>query len=455
MAMAMAATTTRKKRRFSGIVRLAGLAAILALSQPALAAFRTVTEYYAIVQSLEDELCLGTKDCEMSTTTLRVNPKVTPTAEGVTTRTSLDFDDIEVVTVILTTGVAKSDLLPTDYSSRPEKYFVFYAVMATYTAPSSCPVPFTFTTDIDVRIPTKLEPYVEVLSRSTKTIHGVYPTVHDGTYLRTTKTLTDVWLLVDTSWVPPSELSATAWNRYHYQVNGCHHPTASDPYEIYGTGGGGIEAWVIVVATVLPTVFLLGFIESYFWFRRMMLGKPALRLGTFCWCCLCLWFVLLTRRSPGRSPRDQVLLRQFWDALSARTRIKLWLRHGFRWRYPVELIGNPGGSEMILPTFGPAPRPADGPEDADGQAPPPPYPPPPAPAERAELPPHASERHAQQQQQQQHPSFYNSSLTAMSPVELSAYQSTQGPAWAAPGAGQQRSFSYSPAPVNKETAELP
>ncbi len=41
--------------------------------------------------------------------------------------------------------------------------------------------------------------------------------------------------------------------------------------------------WVIVVASVLPSLFLLGWVESFLWFRQLMPGRKALRFGTVCW----------------------------------------------------------------------------------------------------------------------------------------------------------------------------
>ncbi|KAL2151633.1 hypothetical protein VTH82DRAFT_6731 [Thermothelomyces myriococcoides] len=486
--MAATTMTTRKVRKLSSMVCLAGFVAILGLLQPALAVFYTVTENCLIITTAEAPdggLCTG--DCQLHTyTTYRtINPTVTPTGKAVSTSTDIDeYMDAEIVSVFFTDGVYPDDLLPTDAPS--DHLHTRYAVMATWTAPSSCPTPFTVVTYVTVPVFYRIGPYL-----------GGEPT---GTSFNTqgvgTEPVTYVTEVIEKSKVAPSALSATMTEYYYTNfVQKCRNPTASDPREFYGpsyTGGGlrpgdaefdrthylnpkgcGIETWVIVVATVLPTVFLLGFIESYFWFRRMMLGKPALRLGTFCWCCLCLWFILLTRRSPRRSPRDQVMLRQFWNTLSARVRIKLWLKHGFRWRYPVELIGNPDSGKTDLPVFGPPtprPRPGDRLADANGQAPPPP--PPSAPAQRAELPSHEPEKQAQQQQQQQqqqhhhhhhhhhHSSYINHFPVAQSPVELPAHQSALGPVRTAPGAEQQQqqqqqSSSYSPPPVNKEAAELP
>ncbi|KAL2179515.1 uncharacterized protein P884DRAFT_256785 [Thermothelomyces heterothallicus CBS 202.75] len=491
-------TTTRRRRGLSGMARLAGLVAILALLQPALASFYTVTEYYLLVESVVklDETC--TEDCYYYTDTdLRtVKPTVTPTAKPVSTSTwTYTYNDVEIVSVFLTDGVGESDLVPT--TTTDDNLYTDFAVMVTWTAPSSCPTPFTVVSDAYVYIPYDVRPYLEAESTATT----VYTDYEDSVHTYLTK-------YIDPTAVPPTArpTAQTTDYEYSYYIKNCRNPTATDPSEYYGptytAGSGGsrggsgsygggdrdstwcstytgcvVAAWVIAVATVLPTIFLLGFVESYLWFRRMMLGKPALRLGTICWCCLSLWFILLTRRSPGRSPEDQVLLRQYWDTLGAGTRIKLWFKHGFRWRYPVELIGNPDGNNPVIPTYAPPPPPpppppVGGPDDANG----------------SEKAPFAVHQQQQQQQAMYAPSPFPGGPPQqpyyMQPFPGQPYYPPQGPpppgqaqgygmAMPAPPPGayvpgqqprpaaqpqpqqQQHSSSYSPSPAPTGATEMP
>jgi hypothetical protein len=182
--------------------------------------------------------------------------------------------------------------------------------------------------------------------------------------------------------VPVSERPNTASDfLYTYYIRNCRNPTATGSARAAPTGSGGgrggsgsgsidwddwtvcsamtgcvaLATWVIVIATILPLLFLLGFVESYCWFRRMMIGRSALRLGTICWCLMSLWFILLTRKSQERSKEDQVLLKQYWASLSAGTKIKLWFKHGLAWRYPVELLGNPDGNNPVVVQVVPVP----------------------------------------------------------------------------------------------------
>ena len=102
--------------------------------------------------------------------------------------------------------------------------------------------------------------------------------------------------------------------------------------------GSGPKYWGIIVAAVLPAVFLLGFVESLLWYQRLMTGKSALRFGTVCWILLCPPFIFLTRRVPSRSEDDQQMLREQWTAKGFK-RWSDWPDIQFRHRYPVEELG--------------------------------------------------------------------------------------------------------------------
>ncbi|KAL2130909.1 hypothetical protein VTI74DRAFT_5793 [Chaetomium olivicolor] len=358
----MMATTAR-----SIMARVAIFVALLAQLQPALATFWTVTEYYMLSEtSSKYSACTTSCRYYTYTATRTVQPTVTPTASPVSTRTYSDiYDDVEVISLFLPAGaVAESDLVPitSTYTENRGPLWTDYAVPVTYTAPSSCPTPFTVETITEIHLPNEVTAHVAPISTAT----SLY------TNTRSNIVVTYVTYILDRTAVPSTLAgNPTTAFAYTYYVQNCRNPTATGaafrgPGYTSGSGGSrsgdwddwnvcyawsgcvGLKTWVIVVATVIPTIFLLGFVESYCWFRRMMLGKSALRLGTICWCCMSLWFILLTRKSAARSPQDQALLKQYWATLSAGQRIKYWFKWGFRWRYPVELLGNPDGSNPAV-----------------------------------------------------------------------------------------------------------
>lgn len=102
---------------------------------------------------------------------------------------------------------------------------------------------------------------------------------------------------------------------------------------------GWLSTALIVIAAVLPAIFLLGFLESYFWFRRLMTGKSALRFGTVCWIFLLLPVLCLTKKTPARDADMQAAFKQTWKETSFGTALRLWFKYGFRHQYPTELLG--------------------------------------------------------------------------------------------------------------------
>jgi len=214
-----------------------------------------------------------------------------------------------------------------------------YVEPVTYTAPASCPTPFTVETVKEVSVPLT----AAATLTPTSTERGYYLTNYVTAYL------------------PPGAIPATAATTdyvYRYYLSDCTNPTA-----YFGTGSGSsgstnsdtspldsevclrrytcfrLRTWIIVLASVLPTLFLLGFVESFFWFRRLMHGRRALRLGTTCWALMSLWVLCFTRTAPARHPDDRPALRAQWAAMSAGTKWRLWWRWGFRHKYPVDLLG--------------------------------------------------------------------------------------------------------------------
>lgn len=96
---------------------------------------------------------------------------------------------------------------------------------------------------------------------------------------------------------------------------------------------------MIIVAAVIPSIILLGFVENFFWFRRLMLGKTCLRMGTVCWASIFIFVVGFTIIEKRRSPEDRAEFRQQWKTMQLKTKIKLWCQFGFRHRYPVAWLG--------------------------------------------------------------------------------------------------------------------
>ena len=117
-------------------------------------------------------------------------------------------------------------------------------------------------------------------------------------------------MILNPTAIPTSQRNAT-YNRAYNEYNSCVNPATTNPGYDSGstfcstlTGCVAKTTWIIVVATLLPSMFVLGLVENYFWFRRLMLGRWTMRLGTVCWCLGSLWCVLLTHNVGARSKED-------------------------------------------------------------------------------------------------------------------------------------------------------
>jgi len=345
---------------------------LLTSARVVIATFWTVTEYYQLSLSTSqyktytDPLFLYTY-----TTSYPVKSGVTPTAAPVSSTTYTNrYEDLTEVTLYLPPGaVAESDLVTTTtrYTGAANAY-TYFVEPVVYTAPASCPTPFTVTTQTQVYVPSQVTDRVSPTSTSTSVAtygdHYTYVTAY-----------------LPPSAVPLSTSAGTSDFVYTYYIANCRNPTATgDAY--YGPSGGGsgssgsrsgggddsgievcalltgctsVATYIIVIATVLPTMFVLGFLESWLWFRNLMLGRTALRFGTICWIFISLWVICATRTTPSRTLEDQARLRYQWSGMSAATRVKLWFKWGFRHAYPTQLLGpdpkNPTGPGQDAPVM--------------------------------------------------------------------------------------------------------
>ncbi|KAK4459150.1 hypothetical protein QBC42DRAFT_184081 [Cladorrhinum samala] len=426
---------------------MARLVLLLGLLQPVSALYWTVTSYYVYTTTTMAEPYGCTESCT-ATITLehRANivrglpPSATPTSSD---RREMIRENYEVVSLYYEPGsVPKTDL----YDSHERETSTYmrqkYVVPVTYTAPASCPTPFTVATYTEVGVPSEVMPLLEPTLAVTD--------IGDG------YALPQVTNFVDSNDLPPTDrlVAATTDWVYTAMIADCRNPTATGaafygtmgfksdtgPYKHcnrYYRGCWGTATWVIVLAAVLPSIFLLGLVESFLWFRRLMTGKQALRFGTIIWCLSCFLLFFFTRIQPARSREDQEALRARWKGMGASRKLVLWLKWGFRHKYPVELLGDPsagtaGGSSTSLvtvvvdeqdpppvykrvdtapPGYGPAAGAKPGDDSDDGasgvdveRAAAPPAPPPAAHVAAHEMP---TGHGRQQQQQQQQPGTQN------------------------------------------------
>ncbi|EOA87535.1 uncharacterized protein SETTUDRAFT_161082 [Exserohilum turcica Et28A] len=283
-----------------------------------------------------------------------IKDDVTPTASPYSTSTGSGFDDLQVIAEYYTAGaIPDSDLIPetTDLfgssaSTKSTTTSIEFIMPVTMTAPSSCPTPFTVTTTAAVTVPPEVTAQVTPTSVKTDTssVTGDY-------YIH----MYETWYLS----AGAAPFTSTTNYYYEYYIAECSTPPMSYAYPTGTTSGSDdndssssswyngcdyyyctpFATYVIVVASVIPGLFLLGFIESWFWFRRLMMGKSAMRFGTVCWVLISLWILCFTRMQDRRSREDQKLLAEKWKNMGSGAAFKAWWKWGFRHRYPEELLG--------------------------------------------------------------------------------------------------------------------
>ncbi|KAF1837639.1 hypothetical protein BDW02DRAFT_627751 [Decorospora gaudefroyi] len=266
------------------------------------------------------------------------------------------YDDLQIIEAYYPTGaVAETDLLPyydlyaeeTSTTSTSTTYTsIEFSMPVTMTAPASCPTVFTVSATASVDVPSQVTAQVSPTSVDTSS----YTSTFDSTIF-----VYETWYLTPSAAPFTSTLDPT----YYYYIESC-----SIPPEPYFTGSSSpgsrngddwdsspatscyyyscdhpLYIWVIVIVTVIPGLFLLGFLESWFWFRRLMMGRSAMRFGTVCWILMSLWVLCFTRMQDRRSPEDRKLLVEKWKNMGSGAAFKAWIKWALRHKYPEELLG--------------------------------------------------------------------------------------------------------------------
>lgn len=298
------------------------------------------------------------------TETRTIKPTVTLSATPTSTTVfGRYYDDIQYVVQYYGIGAvsAESDLLPErDYSATTAttSTSIVFSMPVVMSAPASCPTPYTVTATATVDIPSVVWDQI----RPTSTV-----SVGLSTYLRNYVYDVQTWYLSPGA----APFTASSYSNYRYYIASCStlpsyltrstrtvgasYPTSTSNsrsggsdddddyyycsrYSYYGCGTP-LTTWIIVIASVIPGLFLLGFLESWFWFRRLMNGKSAMRFGTVCWVLISLWVMCFTRMQDARSKDDQKLLQEKWKNMGSGAAFKAWMKWGFKHRYPVEHLG--------------------------------------------------------------------------------------------------------------------
>ncbi|OQE21894.1 hypothetical protein PENSTE_c011G00385 [Penicillium steckii] len=327
----------------------------------------TVYDYY-------DETTIITTSIEP------IIPTVTSLPEALSTVTQVNtIYDITAVQKLYPSGVGTAaDFNEAYYATTDIHKTTVFVVDITYTAPTGCSSSWTTTTAATLVV----NPTVEALLPRTKTKTS-YSINTELAFRPTTFTYESIW--VDPTQVPTSSMdllrdeyrpsslytgggcyytatyneasnyypntytsgssSNTSDSDYPYTYHGYYwYDNVDDWYEYYY----GISLLGIILASVLSWVgfwFLLGILESWIRFRRLMLGWQTRRGLPVCWSLIALPISLcclfgFKKGFRARNPSDAAILKQRWDKMSAWRKIKLFFIWGFRYQYP-DVLGPP------------------------------------------------------------------------------------------------------------------
>ncbi|KAL6707303.1 hypothetical protein ACN47E_004291 [Coniothyrium glycines] len=377
--------------RHAVAVLLTIVATANSLVTPSASAFWTVTSRY--VESVTESPYTrydGVVTTYADTTYRTIKSTVTPTATPTSTSFAghYYYDDVDTIYAFYpSSAVADTDLAPEyDYASATASTtssaytYMYFSMPVTMTAPASCPTPFTVTTSASVDVPQAVTHLVTPTSTDVSTSTDRYgEQSYEATWYLSAgaapwTSTSDYYYnaYVASCSTPPAYYtgSRSGGSGSNSGSGGSSDSSSSDDYCRYYSYYGcrtPLLVWIIIIATVIPGLFLLGFLESWFWFRRLMMGKSAMRCGTICWVLISLWVLCFMRVQDRRSVEDQKVLTEKWKNMKAGAAFKAWLKVGiFCRRYPEQYLGQFSRQTVgIVPTGQPL-------HPAMAQAPPPP-----------------------------------------------------------------------------------
>lgn len=260
---------------------------------------------------------------------------------------------------------------------------IIWVVNLTYSAPTACSTQWTTTTAATVTPPSDYTFDRLLPSTAVSTSYSVYNAegFRSSTYVYK-------YIYVEPTQVPTRSLSSLSdryvpSTLYDYNDKKCRYQNSDYTYYNYPDsyyddyyGGLAISPLAILLICVLGWIglwFLLGILEAWIRFRRLMTGWQTRRGMPVCWAltimpltlfCLC----CLRKGYRSRNAHDAAVLQSRWKKLTAWNKFTLFLKWGFRYSYPTilgpapERVSKKPGNNRGQPTGPPLPY-ANGPHN--------------------------------------------------------------------------------------------
>ena len=276
--------------------------ALLLSAHPVLTTFWTITKYVETTST--PYVYPDIYDIYNITRTIQSSAALTLVGTATSTRIYSLYNVTVIYIYIDPAVVLDKDLIPTSTYDETTRTTV-YKVPVLYTAPSYCPTPSTVTSTALAIIPDIATDAVTPTSIATYT---------DDTGITT------VTAFLSLNAVPADDIYTYV---HEIPCGGGHSPSAAASNST-STGYNLVNPQILLEAILASVLGLLSliFVSSCFWFRRFMLGRPALR---WTWNPVPIFVLQIL---PARSKRSQTLLERQWQAVSYGKKIHLlskWL----------------------------------------------------------------------------------------------------------------------------------
>jgi hypothetical protein len=229
-----------------------------------------------------------------------------------------------------------------------------YVVPITYTPDPTCSQTWTFTTTVPVYVPA-------MVSLAPATISSIVTAI---SYLHYNPTpTTEVVAVLNPTDVDAGDLASASSEYMPYYMLDCYTPTTycasgtaaaascttTFVYDASSSAYNSVSAyyddnaWIqdmILIAVLVPVGWLLvwlliGLCESWISFKGVMLGQHKKRGLPYAWCCISVLFLCWVGPTyKAKSAEEQAELLEKWKAMKKREKFKLWMKWGFRLKYP-------------------------------------------------------------------------------------------------------------------------
>lgn len=289
---------------------------------------------------------------ELATET--VDPPTTPFSALQTSTESFEFGDLTFIDIVLPSGIGRQ--ITTDSSAALQ---TTYVVPITYTPSASCNQHWSYSTNVPLSVPYQ----VQIPAATISTAVSAVSTDAWGYIYPVPTPTTVVIAVVNPTNVDTGDLAAASAGSEPEGLDLCYTPSSycaasptcapvfvptfipnsgsgPDPAPTHDDGGDSYwTRYMIIKVIVIPVWILLwfslGLVQSWISFKGVMQGRQGRRGLPIQWCCVSLLFLCCVGPVyKAKSPEEQEVLLERWNAMTKGEKFKLWLKWGFRWKYP-------------------------------------------------------------------------------------------------------------------------